>query len=66
MHPYTAAKMVASLAFLHERRIDLNMVAGGFRNDLRALGDETPHDERYDRMVESREIMTRSARGEGR
>jgi alkanesulfonate monooxygenase len=30
MHPYTAAKMVASLAFLHERRIFLNMLAGGF------------------------------------
>ena len=28
------------------------MVAGGFRNDLLALSDDTPHDERYDRLVE--------------
>jgi alkanesulfonate monooxygenase len=52
MHPYTAAKMVASLAHLHGRRLYLNMVAGGFKNDLAALNDQTPHDERYDRVVE--------------
>ena len=38
-------------------RLDLNIVAGGFRNDLRALGDETPHDERYDRLVEYATIV---------
>src|SRR6266496_6617877 len=32
MHPYTVAKMVASLGFLHGRRVYLNMVAGGFKN----------------------------------
>jgi alkanesulfonate monooxygenase len=52
MHPYSAAKMVASLAHLHGRRVYLNMVAGGFKNDLAALHDHTPHDERYDRVVE--------------
>jgi alkanesulfonate monooxygenase len=52
MHPYTAAKMVASLAFLHGRRVYLNMLAGGFANDLLALDDQTPHDERYARTVE--------------
>lgn len=52
MHPYTAAKKVASLAFMHGRRIYLNMLAGGFKNDLVALGDETPHGERYERTVE--------------
>jgi alkanesulfonate monooxygenase len=52
MHPYTAAKMVASFAFLHKRRIYLNMVAGGFRNDLLSLDDDTEHDARYDRLVE--------------
>src|SRR5215475_5710325 len=36
MHPYAVAKMVSSLAFLHDRRIYLNMVAGGFRTDLLA------------------------------
>ncbi len=52
MHPYTAAKMVASLGYLHNRKIYLNMLAGGFKNDLVALNDDTPHDRRYDRMVE--------------
>ena len=57
MHPYAVAKMVASLAFLHDRSIYLNMVAGGFRNDLLALTDPTEHDERYDRLVEYTAIV---------
>ena len=52
MHPYSVAKMVATLAFLHGRRVCLNMIAGGFKNDLLALDDPTPHDERYDRLAE--------------
>jgi alkanesulfonate monooxygenase len=52
MHPYAVAKMVASLGYLYRRRIWLNMVAGGFKNDLAALADDTPHDQRYDRLVE--------------
>jgi alkanesulfonate monooxygenase len=57
MHPYTAAKMVSTLAFLHGRRIFLNMLAGGFKNDLLALNDETPHDDRYLRTVEYTQII---------
>lgn len=57
MHPYSVAKMVASLAHLHDRRLYLNLVAGGFRNDLEALGDPTPHDERYRRVVEYATII---------
>lgn len=52
MHPYTVAKMVTSFAFLYGRRVYLNMVAGGFKNDLLAFNDQTPHDRRYDRLVE--------------
>ena len=52
MHPFSVAKMVASLAFLYGRRVSLNMVAGGFKNDLTALNDQTPHDSRYERLVE--------------
>jgi alkanesulfonate monooxygenase len=37
---------------MYGRRIWLNIVAGGFVNDLVALGDHTPHDERYDRATE--------------
>jgi alkanesulfonate monooxygenase len=58
LHPYAAAKMVATLAFMHGRRVHLNMLAGGFRNDLLALGDPTPHDERYARTIEYTRIMT--------
>lgn len=63
MHPYSAAKMVSTLAFLHGRRIYLNMLAGGFKNDLIALNDETPHDDRYVRTVEYTQIMTRLLAG---
>jgi alkanesulfonate monooxygenase len=52
MHPYTVAKMVSSYGFLYDRRIYLNMVAGGFKNDLNQLNDPTPHDRRYERMIE--------------
>src|SRR5262245_2817913 len=52
MHPYSVAKMVASMGHLYGRRIYLNMVAGGFKNDLEALNDMTPHDRRYDRLIE--------------
>ncbi len=52
MHPYTAAKMVVTFGELYRRRIFLNMVAGGFKNALVALNDTTPHDKRYQRLVE--------------
>ena len=57
MHPYSVAKMITSLAFLHGRRLYLNMVAGGFKNDLTALNDLTPHDDRYVRLVEYAAII---------
>lgn len=59
MHPYTIAKMVATFAYLHRRRLYLNMVAGGFRNDLTALNDTTPHDRRYARLTEYTTIINR-------
>jgi alkanesulfonate monooxygenase len=59
MHPYSAAKMVASFGFLYQRRVSLNMVAGGFSNDLVSLDDTTPHDRRYDRLLEYTEIVKR-------
>jgi alkanesulfonate monooxygenase len=59
MHPYTVAKMVTSLGYLHNRRIFLNVVAGGFKNDLNALNDPTPHDKRYERLIEYVTIVKR-------
>ena len=58
-HPYTVAKMLATLGFLFKRRVYLNMVAGGFKNDLTALNDTTPHDKRYARLVEYTTIIQR-------
>jgi alkanesulfonate monooxygenase len=65
MHPYTVAKTVASLGELYRRRVFLNMVSGGFKNDLEALGDRTPHDRRYDRLVEYTSIVQRLLAGDG-
>jgi len=59
MHPYSVAKMVTSFAHMYGRRMHLNMVAGGFKNDLAALNDLTPHDERYARLVEYSTIIQR-------
>ena len=63
MHPYTVANLVSSLAYMYGRRVYLNMVAGGFRNDLLALNDDTPHDRRYDRLVEYTTIIQDLLRG---
>lgn len=57
MHPYSVAKMIATIGHLFDRRLYLNMVAGGFKNDLEALNDLTPHDRRYDRLVEYTTII---------
>lgn len=64
MHPYSVAKMVSSLAFMHGRRLFLNMLAGGFKGDLVALGDKTEHDDRYERTVEYSRIVLDLLRGE--
>lgn len=63
MHPYTVAKMVTSFGFLYGRQVYLNMVAGGFKNDLSALNDPTPHDRRYDRLIEYTTVITRLLAG---
>ncbi len=65
MHPYSVAKLVATLAHFHGRAVCLNMLAGGFKNDLLALGDGTPHDERYDRTAEFTLIVKGLLAGEG-
>ena len=57
MHPFSVAKLVSTLGFLHGRGVCLNMVAGGYTNDLAALHDPTPHDERYARLVEYTQIV---------
>ena len=65
MHPYTVAKTLASIGHLYQRRMYLNMVAGGFKNDLLALNDTTPHDQRYDRLIEYTLIIKQLLEGAG-
>lgn len=65
MHPYEAAKLVTTLADLYGRHVYLNLVAGGFVNDLVALGDSEDHDRRYDRLVEFATIVQRLVAGDG-
>lgn len=65
LHPYAVAKMIASFGFLYRRRIYLNMVAGGFKNDLVALNDTTPHDKRYTRIIEYTTIIKRLLESDG-
>ena len=59
MHPYSVAKLVSTFGHLFGRRMHLNMVAGGFTNDLKAMGDRTEHDRRYARLVEYGQIIGR-------
>jgi len=59
LHPYSVAKIVSSIAYLWNRRVALNMLAGGFRNDLLALGDTSAHDDRYQRTCEYTLIVRR-------
>src|SRR3989454_1839984 len=65
VHPYSVAKMAATFGHLYGRRIYLNMVAGGFKNDLTALNDTTPHDRRYHRLIEYTTIIQRLLSGQG-
>ncbi len=64
MHPFTAANMVATLGHMYGRKVYLNLLAGGFRNDLLALNDSTPHDQRYDRTREYALLIKRLVAGE--
>jgi alkanesulfonate monooxygenase len=57
LHPYSVAKMISSFGFLYKRRVYLNMLAGGFVNDLTSLNDTTPHDQRYERLIEYSTII---------
>ena len=57
MHPFTVAKMTASLVRLYRRKIYLNMVTGTALSHQGAMGDQLSHDERYDRLGEYIEIV---------
>ena len=56
-HPFALARTIASLTHLYERRIDLNLVAGGSADDLHGLGDTLNSDERYRRLADYTRIV---------
>ncbi|GAA1602372.1 LLM class flavin-dependent oxidoreductase [Actinoplanes couchii] len=57
MHPLSTARMINTIAFLYGRRVDLNLVSGGFARHLRAAGCTLDHDQRYDRLAEYAEAL---------
>lgn len=65
LHPYAVAKLVASFGWLYGRRVCLNLVAGGFKNDLEALNDHSEHDHRYARLSEYARVICALLAGEG-
>jgi alkanesulfonate monooxygenase len=65
MHPFTAAKMISSFAYLYKRKVYLNLVTGTALSYLEALGDGLSHDERYDRLQEYVQIVSLLLGGPG-
>lgn len=57
MHPFTAAKLIASLSLLYDRPVNINFISGGHPRDLETFCDNCSHDERYTRIVEYGTIM---------
>jgi len=57
MHPFTVAKMIASLVRVYGRKIYVNMVTGTALSYQKAMGDQLSHDERYVRLGEYIEIV---------
>lgn len=58
MHPFTAAKMVSSLALMYQRKVYLNMIAGTALSHLEALHQNSSHDDRYERLREYMQIVS--------
>ncbi|WP_407977218.1 LLM class flavin-dependent oxidoreductase [Brucella pseudogrignonensis] len=52
MHPFAAAKMVSSLAYMYGRKTVLNLITGTSARDREVLDDEISHEERYERLGE--------------
>lgn len=57
MHPLSAVRMINTIGFLYGRRVDLNMVSGGFAGHLREAGGTLDHDQRFARLAEYGEVM---------
>lgn len=56
-HPFAAARSLLSIAELHGRRVDLNLITGAALSELRAVGDRLDHADRYERLQEYVELL---------
>lgn len=52
LHPFAVARIISSLVLMYGRQIDVNLVTGGNREHLAAVGSVIDHDDRYRRLVE--------------
>jgi alkanesulfonate monooxygenase len=57
MHPLSATRMINTLGYFCDRRVDLNLVSGGFARHLREAGCGLGHDQRYDRLAEYGQVL---------
>ncbi len=57
MHPFSAARMVASLTHLYGRKIWVNFITGSAKADLEQLNDSLAKPERYARLGEYFGVM---------
>lgn len=62
VHPVSAVRMINTIGHLYRRRVDLNLVSGGFSRHLREVGSNLGHDERYERLREYGDIIQRMLR----
>ena len=64
--PYATMKMLASLSYLHDRKIDLNVVTGFNAAELARHGDEADAFARVERLREFLEIVEQLSYGASR
>lgn len=57
MPPVTAAKMIQSINWLFNRKVNLNMVTGARKKELNQINDFVDHNERYVRLHEYIEVL---------
>jgi len=64
MHPFSAAKIIASFAYIFKRKTCVNCITGTSLNDLKAFNDDLSHDLRYERLKEYIYIIKELLKGE--
>jgi alkanesulfonate monooxygenase len=65
MHPFTAAKMISSFAYLYQRKVWLNLVTGAALTYLDVFYDNLSHDDRYERLLEYALLIDDLLAGDG-